>query len=164
MRFHQFAWARDQGGRLIPGCSIFVYLAGTNTPANIYAAQSGGSPVNSVVADNVGFWEFWVDSASYAISQLFKITQSYSGFLPKTIDNIQLYPAAGSYGIAGEATLAAGVYPVVFANTEFDINYVINLSPNANENVWWSAKATTGFTINSSNGGSTAKVGWRISR
>jgi hypothetical protein len=47
---------------------------------------------------------------------------------------------------------------------EPDANYSIRCSPSANETISWSSKATTGFTLTSSNGSSTALVDIRIER
>jgi hypothetical protein len=65
----------------------------------------------------------------------------------------------------GTVTFAsAATATVTFTNTEVDGNYLIQLAGNANEVFWWSARGTTGFTINSSNATSTAIVHWWISR
>jgi len=63
----------------------------------------------------------------------------------------------------GQALLAAGTKFVTLVLTAPTANYRLSLSPNANETVWWSGKSTGGFTINSSNGASTALVDWLLS-
>lgn len=45
-----------------------------------------------------------------------------------------------------------------------DANYRVGLSANANETVYVNAKTTTGFTLKSSNAGSTASVDWTATR
>lgn len=64
----------------------------------------------------------------------------------------------------GSAVLAAGTAAVVLPIAEPDASYRITLSGGAAETFSWAAKATGGFTINSSNGASTATVDWTISR
>lgn len=64
---------------------------------------------------------------------------------------------------SGTATLAAGTVAVVI-NAEEDAAYKINLSGSAAETFSWASKTTTGFTINSSNAGSTALVDWQVYR
>lgn len=64
----------------------------------------------------------------------------------------------------GTATLAAGTAAVSLTIAEPNTSYRISLSGNAAETFSWASKATGGFTINSSNAGSTASVDWVISR
>lgn len=64
----------------------------------------------------------------------------------------------------GTATLAAGTASVSLPIAEPNTSYRISLSGNAAETFSWASKATGGFTINSSNAGSTASVDWVISR
>jgi len=66
----------------------------------------------------------------------------------------------------GTAVLSGGTKVIDFTDLAMDdfadTNYRILLTPNANENVYYlnSSKATTGFTIMSSNGASTNSVDW----
>ena len=71
---------------------ISVYLAGTSTAADVYAASSGGSAVASVETNDYGVFSFWVDDSDYDNSQLFKITLSHADFTSKTYDNIAILP------------------------------------------------------------------------
>lgn len=66
--------------------------------------------------------------------------------------------------IRGTVTLSGGTAAVSFTTNEADTNYYISLSGGATESFGWASKATTGFTINSSNSGSTAVVDWHIFR
>jgi len=59
---------------------------------------------------------------------------------------------------AGKVTLAGAPANVTFPGALPSTNYYISLSCNADETIRWSSKATTGFTITSSNGSSTASV------
>lgn len=68
-------------------------------------------------------------------------------------------------GKRGAVTLVAGTKNVVFTIKEKDTNYyIVGLSGNAAETFSWASPTTTGFTINSSNAGSTAIVHWQIAR
>jgi Pectate lyase superfamily protein len=53
---------------------------------------------------------------------------------------------------------------VTFATAEADASYYLTLSGSAGETFWVSSKATTGFTLNSSNATSTAVVDWHLIR
>lgn len=84
-------------GKVITSATISVYLAGTDTAANVYTSETGGSPVNSVTSDSTtGYFIFWVDEASYSLNQKFKIKISKSNFRTQTYDNIQIYPKVQS--------------------------------------------------------------------
>lgn len=65
---------------------------------------------------------------------------------------------------SGSATLSSGTAAVAFDPDEPDALFQITLSGNAAETFTWASKATTGFTINSSNGSSTAVVDWHVVR
>ena len=63
----------------------------------------------------------------------------------------------------GTVTLSAGSASVTLPITAPDANYRIALGGDADERFYWSAKIAASFTINSSNGSSTAAVDWMIS-
>lgn len=65
---------------------------------------------------------------------------------------------------SGSETLSSGTVSVTFGTAQADTSYQITLSWDANETLRWGSKATTGFTITSSNGSSTANVDWTIAR
>lgn len=66
--------------------------------------------------------------------------------------------------LRGQVTLSSGTASVSFGTAEPDANYHIALGGNAAESFYWSAKATSGFTISSSNASSTAIVNWILIR
>jgi hypothetical protein len=84
---YQGTWT-DGNGRRIDSATVSVYLAGTITVASVYAAEAGGSPVNSVTTDTSGYYSFWIDDGDYTNAQLFKIIMSKANFQSKTIDDI----------------------------------------------------------------------------
>jgi len=65
---------------------------------------------------------------------------------------------------SGTSTLAAGTVAVTFPIQIPSTSYRIALGGSAGESFSWASKATTGFTLNSSNGASTATVDWTISQ
>lgn len=67
--------------------------------------------------------------------------------------------------LRGSATFAtSGTRAVTFGTAEADALYHIVVTGNVDENFWVTSKATTGFTINSSNASSTAAVDWILIR
>lgn len=67
--------------------------------------------------------------------------------------------------LRGSATFSsAATATVTFQAAEPDDRYFISFSKNASEDIWWSSKANSGFTLNSSNPVSTATVEWHIVR
>lgn len=68
------------------------------------------------------------------------------------------------FGEQGTATLSSGTAAITFAKGQPDASYQISLTGDASETFYYSSKAAAGFTINSSNGSSTADVDWMVSR
>lgn len=64
----------------------------------------------------------------------------------------------------GTSTLAAGTFAVPFPIKVPSTTYRVTLGGSAGESFSWASKAVGGFTINSSNAGSTATVDWVVSR
>jgi len=65
----------------------------------------------------------------------------------------------------GSATFASSnTLTVTFDKQEPDTDYRVTISVNANETVWVTNKAKTGFTLNSSKTNSTATVDWMRAR
>jgi hypothetical protein len=81
-----------------------------------------------------------------------------------TLTNTATYVTNLARSQRGTVTLAAGTAAVTFAVQEPNTSYQITLSGGAAETFSWASKTVTGFTINSSNGASTASVDWTISR
>jgi hypothetical protein len=71
---------------------------------------------------------------------------------------------ASAVNLRGACTFAASTTcSVTFTNTQSDALYTVQLTCSANKTFWWSSKATTGFTINSSSSGSDT-CDWMIVR
>lgn len=92
MRYIYQGVAKDGNGKIIPSATVSVYLAGTTTAADVYAASTGGAAVNSVTCGTDGHFLFWVDDTEYSLVARFKIVISKANFISKTFDNLQIVP------------------------------------------------------------------------
>lgn len=107
----------NTAGDVHTGITVNVYEAGGSTPADVYAASTGGSPVNSVDSDGTtGVVIFWVDEADYGSDQLFKITYNPGAGLVSE-DDIQIFGGlheteidAKDAAVLRQAILAFGFY------------------------------------------------------
>ena len=72
--------------------------------------------------------------------------------------------ATDAENIRGTVTLSSGTAAVSFGTNEPDATYFIVLGGDTAETFTWASKAVGGFTINSSNGSSTAVVDWVLIR
>ncbi len=162
---HQATWT-DGNGVVVDEGTCSVYLAGTTTAASVYAAESGGTAVNTVESDETGLFTFWVDDSDYSMGQTFKYVLSKSAFSPQTLDDIVIYPNVR----AGQATLSSGTIAVAFDVAESDTSYFIALGiagsavGAATDAVGWASKTAAGFTINCADNSSSAVVDWIIAR
>lgn len=91
-------------GQVRGSCTISIYLAGTTTAASVYAAVSGGVAVNSVTSDAYGNFGFYIDEATYGLTQRFKIIVSKTGYDSQTYDNLPFFSLDS---IDTDGTLAA---------------------------------------------------------
>jgi len=100
MRFKHRDYVRDQLGNAVASASIYVYLAGTETAATIYDANSAGSTLATapqLSSDSSGMFEFWVDDGDYDQDQKFKLVISKTGFVTVTDDYIDIFPNLSNY-------------------------------------------------------------------
>lgn len=162
----QGTWT-DGGGVVVNEGTVTVYKAGGTTAVTIYEAETGSAASdNTVESDVSGHFEFWVDDGDYSMGQKFKYVLSKSSFSSQALDEIVLYPNVR----AGQATLASGTKAVTFDVAEPDTSYYIALGAvgsavgGATDAVGYTSKATTGFTINCADSGSSAVVDWIIAR
>ena len=91
-------------GQIRPSSTITIYLAGTATLASVYAASTGGAAVSSVLSDSDGKFGFWVDESDYALTQLFDLVSSKTGFTSITYQNV---PAFNLTAVDTDGTMAA---------------------------------------------------------
>jgi hypothetical protein len=76
MRFRYYFVVQDLAGNAIDGASVYVYLAGTSTPAIVYPVRqstSGISTAPQLTSAVDGSVSFWLDSDDYGYGQLFDI-------------------------------------------------------------------------------------------
>lgn len=107
----------------------------------------------------VGNGDFWVLGSGTSPVYFYSVLSNNS--MPLSVNPIIIYQMRGR---RGTATLSAGTAAVSFALSEPDANYRITLAGNVAETFSYASKTATGFTINSSNGSSTASVDWTITR
>ena len=116
---------RNQEGATVFSATISVFLAGTTTPASIYAASTGGTAVNSVLSSaTAGTFVFYVDEADYLSSQLFDVTASKSisnvaNYIPVTISSLKIIPDAVSSSVIISATLTDAYTPSMSVNIRY---------------------------------------------
>jgi len=111
---------KDANGRVLEGVTVSVFLAGTTTPASIYAASSGGTAVNSVLSDSYGAFVFYVDMADYTYPQAFDIVYSKSSnginWTTTTVYNVQILgPSTSNIVVNGGTSTANNI--TSFADT-----------------------------------------------
>lgn len=96
-RYKYQGTTKDQNGAVVVSMTVSVYLAGTTTAADVYAAEVGGSAVNSVTSSaTTGIFTFWVDDGDYDANQDFKIVLSKTDgaviYTSQTYDDIRVIP------------------------------------------------------------------------
>jgi len=97
-RAHYWCHLLDENGNPRRYANIYVYTAGTTSPAYVYLEEAGGIPYNSVPqlkADRNGRVEFWIgdvtEDRGYPMTQKFKmywVKGSDSG----TVDYLNVLP------------------------------------------------------------------------
>jgi hypothetical protein len=85
---------RDELGNTLAGATVTVYLVNSATLADIYTAAAGGTAVHSVDSDTEGRFLFYVDTADYATTQLFKLVLSRPLSIDVTYDYIPCFVGA----------------------------------------------------------------------
>jgi len=83
MRFRYYMVVQDLAGNVVDGASVYVYLAGTSTPATVYQTRTSSQGINTlpqVSSLQDGSVVFWVDSNDYSYGQLFDIVVQKDSF------------------------------------------------------------------------------------
>lgn len=83
MRFRYYMVVQDLAGNVVDGASVYVYLAGTSTPAVVYptrASSEGSNTPPQVSSALDGSVVFWLDSDDYSYGQLFDIVVQKGSF------------------------------------------------------------------------------------
>jgi hypothetical protein len=97
-RSHYWCHLLDENGNPRRYANIYVYTAGTTSPAYVYLEESGGLPQNStpqLKADRNGRVEFWIGDVSedrgYPMLQKFKMYWE-KGTDSGTVDYLSIHP------------------------------------------------------------------------
>ena len=100
-RVKWFGYLLNEQGQVIPGASISIYLAGTETPATIYTSESGSDIIQippQLTTNADGYYEFWMGDTSedfgYSSFQKFKIAWEKPGIAEGYNDYISILPLA----------------------------------------------------------------------
>jgi len=145
-----------------------VHDSGTALTYCGFRAESPGPTGGATIVTGYGLY---VDSVKVT-----NVTTGYGIYIAGADDiNYMAGPLRLGKGISGTSTSAnnlrgsvtfatAATAAVSFGTNEPNATYYVALSGSANETFWVTSKATTGFTINSSNGSSTATVDWLLIR
>jgi len=83
MRFRYYMVVQDLAGNAVDGADVYVYLAGTSTPAVVYPTRtsSQGNSIPPQVSSALdGSVVFWLDSDDYSYGQLFDIVVQKGDF------------------------------------------------------------------------------------
>lgn len=148
----------DIDGSPLAGAYVYFYRAGTTTPQAVYDGE-GNALQNPVQADGYGVLP--TIHLNPRGSDYKAVVQRTDGTTLYTEDNI---PARQRPSQAGTATFPnATSVQVTFSPVEPDANYRVALGPQASGTFWVTGKATTGFTLRSSDV-STSLVDWVVLR
>ncbi len=140
-----------EGGTALPlvivpqGGSRGIHLRNNIDTGDVLQLMWSGFGVGSIIRANIG------GTPNLQIDGVKGISGAGGGALPNNL--------RGQATFAGAATVA-----VSFGTAEPDTSYLISIGAAANENIWWTTKTVNGFTLNSSNAGSTAVVDWHLIR
>ena len=87
-----------------------VYLAGTTTPADVYATLDAAVAANGVASDEAGRYTFYVDTFDYGFDQTFKIICT-RGTATVTVDNITIEDIVlGAYAVTANRTVTTNIH------------------------------------------------------
>ncbi|API58467.1 hypothetical protein BSL82_03420 [Tardibacter chloracetimidivorans] len=92
------------------------------------------------------------------------LEESLPTYVEDELDKVEKALTFNLTGRKGAATLSSGTVAVSLYPEEPDDTYEVFLSTGVNETLYVTSKTTSGFTINSSNGSSTADVAWLVVR
>ena len=98
-RFHYWQYLINIEGQPISDANISIYLAGTNTAANVYLDEFGenyASQTPQIITNNLGYFEFFIGDAAeqygYEKGQKFKLEWEKPGVAFGKIDWIDIFP------------------------------------------------------------------------
>ena len=99
---HIWYFIADEEGRPVPRASVTIYLAGSSTPANIFATSSSTLPISNVpqlTTGDDGKFEFWIENDTenlygYDNLQRFKLQWLGADIAEAEIDDVQFFDAS----------------------------------------------------------------------
>lgn len=92
------------------------------------------------------------------------LAESLPVYVEDELDKIERSLTSTITGRKGSATLSSGSVAVPLNPNEPNDNYSVFVSSGVNETFYTTAKTESGFTINSSNGSSSAAISWLLVR
>ena len=105
-RYNFIGRARDTFGNVVPGVNVYIYLAGTTSPATVFSAQTGGIGISvtpQIKSDAMGSFSFYVDDTIHSGMTLFDIVVSDTTYRDVNIFRMGLsgYSGLGFSGHSG---------------------------------------------------------------
>jgi hypothetical protein len=92
-------------GTCLPGSLVEIFLNGTSTPASVYAAVAGGSPISSIVANADGTVTFFVDDAVNPFPAFFDLHITATGYADVDLQNVwNTFIGTGSPAVVSSST------------------------------------------------------------
>lgn len=135
-------------GAPAPGCTVTVYLTGTQTLASIFSDDLRTPKSNPFTADADGLFYFYADDGRY------DVRFSGTGIATPYTWGDQVLGADGIAGttfqLHGTASLVGGVAAVAFDNALPSASFQVLITGSAQAMYWVTDKTVNGFTINSS--------------
>jgi hypothetical protein len=99
MRYHYWQFLVNQEGQPINDANISVFLANSDTPANIYLGETTteySNTVPQIKTNSVGYFEFWIgddeEEHGNPTDQKYKIKWEREGIVYGEIDYIDIFP------------------------------------------------------------------------
>ena len=114
-RIHFWSYMLNDEGQALQDADVSILLAGTETAADVYLQESGGSATDvapQVTTNSEGYFEFWIgdvnEIAGYATPQKFKLKWEKVGVATGQIDFIDILPNAPRFYSATTTSWTSG--------------------------------------------------------
>lgn len=135
-------------------------------PANLPCTGFGYDSVPTVnIVDPYSFGSGAIITANVVGGKVTSFTLTNGGTnYGYLVSPITLFSNSTSVRTAALAFTATTTSTIIIGENEPDVNYVVVITGNANETFKVTTKATTGFTVTSSNVASTATIDWILMR
>ena len=101
----------DTSGNPIPSAKVYIYLAGTTTPAKVYSSLTGTTSASYRLTAADGTFFFYLDRFDYGTSQKFDFSVVKEGFYSTKRANVNVdSPVMGSYPITANKDITNYLY------------------------------------------------------